>query len=194
MVGTGAVGAAQRCKTARMVAGAADGTGPRLPPEARLDAVEAGLNVLLKNLSEYEKQQTSWKADLEKAVQAEFGKVGAGLTELHGKVQALIAEHHNKLSAETRGGKQRCLLEPKDMKPTILTKEDDWRTWKAKIEDYAEEVHQGMKQFLERAEKANDAIDDLWFRKEDEDWWKLSSTFYRMLKNDTGTEAQRVVR
>ena len=156
--------------------------------------MEAELSGLLGKLSEYEKRQTSWKADLEKAVQAEFGKVGAGLTELHGKVQALIAEHHNKLSAETRGGKQRWLLEPKDMKPTILTKEDDWRTWKAKIEDYAEEVHQGMKQFLERAEKANDAIDDLWFRKEDENWWKLSSTLYRMLKNYTGTEAQRVVR
>ena len=145
-------------------------------------------------MSEYEKQQMSWKSDLENAVKAEFGKVGAGLTELHGKVQALILEHHKKLSAEAKGGKQRWLLEPKDMKPTVLTKDDEWRMWKAKIEDYAEEVHQGMKQVLERAEKANDVIDDLWFKEEEESWWRLSSTLYRMLKNYTGTEAQRVVR
>ena len=43
------------------------------------------------------------------------------------------------------GGKKISLLHRKDMKPKTLEKEDGWRRWKSDVEDYVEEVFEGMK-------------------------------------------------
>ena len=178
-----------------MVAGASD--DPAAMASA-LASIQAEMAQLKAKLSQYELQQAEQQAGLSTAMKDEVTKVTSGLHELYNKTAAAVAGLGTRMLKVERvsdgGGNERWLLEPKDMKPNILNKEDDWRTWKAKVEDFVEEVHPGMKKVLERAERSNDIVDDLWFKAEEEGWWKLASTLYRMLKNYTGTEAQRVIR
>ena len=41
----------------------------------------------------------------------------------------------------------------KNMVPQVLQKEDDWKTWRAEVEDYCEEVFPKMKAVLEKVTK-----------------------------------------
>ena len=48
------------------------------------------------------------------------------------------------------GQKGKSLRLPKNMIPTKLSKQDDWRRWKGEVEDYYEEIIEGMKAILEK--------------------------------------------
>ena len=131
-----------------MVAGAAADPGGGAI-EARVNNVEQELLILVNKLKEYEQQQDSWKHTLASQVAHETGKVVGGLTELHKKVEQTLTMFNERLNANderwanTEQGERRdtkTLLAAKDMKPTTLEKEEQWRRWKSDIEDYCEEV------------------------------------------------------
>ena len=98
------------------------------------------------------------------------------------------------MEAGSGGGKdKKSMLHPKDMKPTELTKDDQWRRWKADVEDFAEETFPGMKEVLEKARDSEVTVDEEWFDATQAAWWGKSDMLYRFLKRYTGTEARRVV-
>ena len=51
------------------------------------------------------------------------------------------------------GGKKVSLLHRKDVKSKVLEKEDGWRRWKPDVEDYVEEVFEGMRSWLEKNQR-----------------------------------------
>ena len=50
---------------------------------------------------------------------------------------------------EGKGGTDRKLLDPKDMKPSVLRKQEEWKKWKEEVWDYCGAVEYGMKEVLE---------------------------------------------
>ena len=70
---------------------------------------------------------------------------------------------------EGKGGKDRKLLDPKDMKPSVLRKQEEWKKWKEEVWDYCGAVEHGMKEVLEEVMLKKEAIEekDVGAR-----WWK----------------------
>ena len=63
---------------------------------------------------------------------------------------------------------QRSLLHYKNMNVGVLEKIDQWRTWKADVEDYAEETMPGIRSYLEKAKGEEEEISEVdW---DDESW------------------------
>ena len=54
---------------------------------------------------------------------------------------------------------------PKDLAPTVLAKEEEWKRWKEDIEDYVDAVTPGMKEILKMVGASKDEIEQDWFAK-----------------------------
>ena len=156
----------------------------------------------LNKLAQYEAQQKAIQESMEGTVKFEIGKVHGGLQELYNSVQSHIQQYDARIKTVEEGQHQRgrdkddrkgTLLNTKDMKPSLLEKEEQWRKWKAEVEDYCEEVYPGMKDILERARTSEETVDELWFKVTEAGWWARAETLWRFLKRYTGTEAKRVV-
>ena len=95
------------------------------------------------------------------------------------------------------GNKKVSLLHRKDMKPKILEKEDGWRRWKTDVEDYTEEVFEGMRAWMEKTKDADEMITREWFETKQAgagtEWWSKGDMLHRYLKAYSGTEARRIV-
>ena len=89
------------------------------------------------------------------AARAEFGTQRLHLQSLYeGTAQELVAmkERVDRMSSGTGGpgGKEQGkLIEPKQMVPRMLDKQEDWKLWRSEVEDYCEVVKEGMKEALE---------------------------------------------
>ena len=83
------------------------------------------------------------------------------------------------------GGKKVSLLHRKDMKPKTLEKEDGWRRWKSDVEDYVEEVFEGMRGWLEKAKDADEPVTRDWFEGKEAGagarWWTKGDMRHRYL-------------
>ena len=167
--------------------------------DVKLQNLESKQNDTLLKLAEYEKAQEDWKANISNQVTFEIGKVTGGIGELYNKVELMLGMFDTRLRSLENEGKNtdknqsKSLLLAKDMKPTSLDKEDQWRRWKSDIEDYCEEVFPGMKDMLDKARDADVTVDEVWFEGPASKWWERGDTLYRFLKRYTGTEARRVV-
>ena len=91
----------------------------------------------------YENQQSEWKTGLTTAITTEVETLTKGLQEIHSKTATAVDELKNRIvglekfySADKGGRKGKAtMLLVKDMKPDVLTKEEDWRRWQADILD-----------------------------------------------------------
>ena len=58
------------------------------------------------------------------------------------------------------------------------------------VEDYTEELFQGMKSILDKARKSNDVANQDFFMDNNlVDWWTKRETLQRFLKHYTGSDA-----
>ena len=165
--------------------------------EGRLVENDGKLSNLIGQLDVYAKEQTAWKEDLAGAVRAEIGRVTGSLGELYANVERHIRMFDERINrAERSERKEKSpegLLHRKDMKPSILEKDEHWRRWKSDVEDYSEETYRGMKDMLDKVRDAEGAVGEAWFTGADEQWWSKGEPLYRFLKRYVGGEARRVV-
>ena len=165
--------------------------------EAKFSDNDEKMTRLIGQLDNYAKEQTAWKQDLAGAIRMEIGRVTGSLGELYANVErhiAMFEQRVSKTEQEHRREKSHDgLLHRKDMKPSVLEKEDQWRRWKSDIEDYAEETYDGMKDVLEKVRDSEVVVDEAWFAGVNESWWNKGESLYRFLKHYVGGEARRVV-
>ena len=86
---------------------------------------------------------------------------------------------------------KKSLILAKQMMPTKLIKEENWRKWREDAEDYCDEVFEGMKKMMEKVRYLKDEV-----KEEDMDgdeWWGKRRTLYRFLRNHTAEEPRKVV-
>ena len=131
----------------------------------RMQSVEKQHDELVQRLQTYEKLAAD-------TVRIEISKVTGGLNDLYTKADAAIGSLAIRVQALEKsyiqGARQKTsLLNAKDMKPKELEKEEDWRRWKADVEDCVEEIMPGMKDILEKVAintKAHtmEGTQDLW--------------------------------
>ena len=183
-----------------MVAGASGDPAAMEAAMAALQSEVGSLRAEQQNMTAklvaYEQQQAGLQAALTKTVKEELDSVAGGLRDLYAKTaEAVTGLEKRMLSVEREKSnkEQKTLMNTKDMKPSVLNKDDEWRRWKSDIEDYAEEVFQGMKDMLDKAKGAENEISEAWFDAAQEQWWNKAEMLYRFLKRYTGTEARRIV-
>ena len=166
----------------------------------RVQALEAGQqrqqeqhNQLVQKLEEY-------AGNMAAAVKKEVDKLAEGLQDLYKKTEAAVVGLANRvqgLETNYQGNagkdKKKSLLHMKDMLPKELTKDEEWRKWKADVEDYVEETVPGMKEQMEKAKGSEVEIDETWFGADAEGWWEKGETLWRFLRRYTGTEARRII-
>jgi len=85
---------------------------------------------------------------------------------------------------------QKSLLHYKNMSVGVLEKMDQWRTWKADVEDYTEETMPGIRSYLEKAKGEEEEISEVDF---DPDAWEQREMLWRFLKRYTTGDARKVV-
>ena len=111
---------------------------------------------LINKLNLYAQKQSEDTAELKGRVTHLYG-VADAIKVLEDRVKAL------EQTGPQGHAPQRTLLDPKNMTPKELTKEDDWRRWRSDVEDYVEEVHPGMRDVLERVRGEDQPVDGQWF-------------------------------
>ena len=103
-------------------------------------------------LAAYEQQQELSQSRMQSEVKEQVSEVTAGLKELYNTASVavgLVASRVDKLEAKiSAGGGQKSLLHYKNMTVTILENMDQWRAWKADVEDYTEETMPGIRGYL----------------------------------------------
>ena len=118
--------------------------------EEELTRQGAIISDLQAKLAIYEGQQTEWKAGLTATVAAEVERLTEGIRQVHSGTATAVEELRNRIvglerfySSDKFGRKEKAaMLQVKDMKPDVLSKEEDWRRWQSDILDYVEEVHE----------------------------------------------------
>ena len=164
--------------------------------QSEVGSLRAEQQNMTAKLVAYEQQQAGLQAALTKTVKEELDSVAGGLRDLYAKTAEAVTGLEKRMlnvEREKSNKEQKTLMNTKDMKPSVLNKDDEWRRWKSDIEDYAEEVFQGMKDMLDKAKGAENEISEAWFDAAQEQWWNKAEMLYRFLKRYTGTEARRIV-
>jgi len=153
-------------------------------------------------LALYEEQQKSQAVAMKAEVEQQVSHVAGGLRELYEQVSTSMKELESRIrKLEERLGSgggasgKKSLLHPKHVLPDKLEKREDWRQWKSDVEDYCEELFEGMKDILEKVKKSEDPVDHLWFHVNEEHWWERGEMLWRFLKRYTavGGEGRKVV-
>jgi hypothetical protein len=88
---------------------------------------------------------------------------------------------------------KKSLIHVKMITPKELNSPDGWKRWKADVEDYCEEMFEGMKDILDKVRKSEDAVTYEAFAATEEEWWSKAEQLYRFLRRFTEGEARRVV-
>ena len=128
----------------------------------------------------------------------EVGKVSANLRELHNNADAAIRmlkmdlEETKEKMNEEGSATTKSLMQTKNMLPEKLVKTDEWKAWKADVEDYCEESFTGMKEALKLAKESDTEVDDLIMAST---WWDKAKMLYRFLKKHAapGSDAKKVI-
>ncbi len=121
----------------------------------------ASLEELREKLVLYEAQQEEAARTMRTEVATQVGQVAEGLRDLYSKADAALiklARRIDELEAKDGGGggKPKSLLNTKTMTLEKLEKTDEWRKWKADLEDYSEEIMPGIKEQLDRVRDSED--------------------------------------
>ena len=120
-----------------------------------IETVRNELVELTRKLSVFEQQQNALIENVNKQVTEEVGKVTVGLQELYGQASEAIAELRNRLervenTGEARTQNRKSLVHAKSIIPEKITKKEEWKQWKSDVEDYCEEMFEGMQEMLEK--------------------------------------------
>ena len=82
------------------------------------------------------------------------------------------------------------MLHYKNMTVNVLEKMDQWRTWKADVEDYTEETLPGIRGYLEKAKEGDEEVEEV---DVDPAAWEQREVLWRFLKRYTAGDARKVV-
>ena len=77
-----------------------------------------------------------------------------------------------------------------NMNVNVLEKMDQWRTWKADVEDYTEETMPGIRGYLEKAKEREKEISEVDVAPGP---WEQREMMWRFLKRYTAGDARKVV-
>ena len=114
-------------------------------------------------LATYETQQELSKTRMQTEGKEQVSEVTASLKELYNTASVavgLVASRVDKLESKiSGGGGQKSLLHYKNMTVNVLEKMDQWRTWKADVEDYTEETLPGIRGYLEKAKESDEEVE-----------------------------------
>jgi hypothetical protein len=145
--------------------------------------------ILRQKLVTYEAQQVEAAGAMRAEVAQQVGQVAEGLNNLYAKAETALIEMARRIEEVEKyggkggGGKQKSLINVKDMKLNKLEKNDEWKRWKADLEDYAEEIFPGIRDILDSIKDRDDEIDDLSFKDGPEDWWSKAGMLWRFFEN-----------
>ena len=78
-------------------------------------------------------------------------------------------------------GKESGLIKAKDILPSVLQKEEEYRTWRDDVEDYCEEAIIGLKEILVAVRKMTVEVSMENLPKADT-WWTYGESLCRFLK------------
>ena len=105
-------------------------------------------------------------------VAAEVGRLSRQYTELYTEANDAVVQLKARVAAlemelegkekDGEGSRKKSLISMKQMLPSVMTKEEEWRSWKSDMEDYCEEGWKGMKGIMEEVRKAEDEVNDDW--------------------------------
>ena len=111
-------------------------------------------------LATYEQQQELSQSRMQSEVKEQVSEVTAGLKELYNTASVavgLVASRVDKFESKiSGGGGQKSLLHYKNMTVNVLEKMDQWRMWKADVEDCTEETMPGIRGYLEKAKEGDE--------------------------------------
>ena len=129
---------------------------------AKVAEVTGNINVLYSGVKDKVTELEGKNAAIEATIHERTGRIDTA-------ARAIAALDTRAETLELRGGvgddgggKKVSLLHRKDMKPKVLEKEGGWRRWKSDVEDYVEEVFEGMRGWLEKAKDADEPVTREW--------------------------------
>ena len=144
----------------------------------------------------YEAQQELGQTKIKAEVKGQVNEVTVGLQELYNTASVAVGtvtSRADTLEEKIRGGAmqgQRSLLHYKNRSVGVLEKMDQWRTWKADVEDYTEEAMPGIRSHLEKTKSEEEEISKVDF---DPDAWEQREMLWRFLERYTTGDARKVV-
>ena len=150
---------------------------------------------LKRQLVKFEGVVSAQQQVMKETVGAEVGRVGTGLRELYDKADEALKAVNMRLdkleNEDHKGGQNRSLINPKHLTIATLDKQDEWRKWKADVEDYAEETMSGIKKYLDIAREADEEVELLTLG--DEKWWNKAEMIWRFLRKYSDGDAKKIV-
>ena len=153
------------------------------------------LEELKRQLVKFEGVVSAQQQVMKETVGAEVGRVGIGLRELYDKADEALKAVNMRLdkleNEDHKGDQNRSLINPKHLTIATLDKQDEWRKWKADVEDYAEETMSGIKKYLDIAREADEEVELLTLG--DEKWWNKAEMIWRFLRKYSDGDAKKIV-
>ena len=95
-----------------------------------------------------------------------------------------------KMTAEDCEHKKNTLVNLKMMTPSVYKDGSSWKDWREEIEDYTDEVYEGMADELKRVREINIVIDKDTLKNT---WWDKRQKLWTLLKKFTEGEAKRII-
>ena len=93
-------------------------------------------------------------------------------------------------NAEEKDTKRQTLVNIKMMTPSVYKEGSSWKDWREEIEDYADEVYEGMAEELKRVREVNKEIEKGTMKST---WWDKRQKLWTLLKKFTEGEAKRII-
>jgi len=99
-------------------------------------------------------------------------------------------EEVRKRTLEENVNKKQTLVNIKMMTPSVYKEGSSWKEWREEIEDYTDEVYEGMAEELKRVREVNREIDRGTMKST---WWDKPQKMWTSLKKFTEGEATRII-
>ena len=109
--------------------------------------------------------------------------------EVEQRLKREMEEVKKKASEETNHRKQ-TLVNIKMMTPSVYKEGSSWKDWREEIEDYTDEVYEGMADELKRVRETNKEIEKGMMNAT---WWEKRQKLWTLLKKFTEGEAKRII-
>ena len=95
-----------------------------------------------------------------------------------------------KKTVEEGEHKKQTLVNIKMMTPSVYKEGSSWKEWREEIEDYTDEVYEGMAEELKRVRETNREIERGMISVK---WWEKRQKLWTLLKKFTEGEAKRII-
>ena len=157
------------------------------------------LEELRLKLVKYEDQQNQILVELRGQVASEVGSVTGGLKDLHERTRIAVEVLTQRVDQIEVGGAEqdksggkwtKSLMSSKHMIPNKLKSQDEWKGWKADVEDYCEETFLGMKKWLDEIKTADEEVTEEMLPG---DWWSRGAMLWRFLKKYTEGDGKKII-